>query len=140
MTNQKDKKTGELLPDEKRLTKFGKLLRSSSLDELPQLFNILKGEMSFVGPRPQMEEFLPLYNETQLRRHEVRPGLSGLAQVSGRNDITWTKRFEYDVEYVDNITFFGDWKIIFLTILKVLKREGVDNEKNITMERFDGTN
>ncbi|HQB32123.1 MAG TPA: sugar transferase [Erysipelotrichaceae bacterium] len=140
MTDEKDEETGELLPDEIRLTEFGKKLRSTSLDELPQLFNILKGDMSFIGPRPQMEEFLPLYNEKQLRRHEVRPGLSGLAQVSGRNDITWAKRFEYDVNYVDNITFLGDWKLIFLTIYKVITREGVDSEDNVIMKRFDGTN
>ncbi|MGI6509421.1 MAG: sugar transferase [Erysipelotrichaceae bacterium] len=140
MTNEIDKKTGELLPEELRLTEFGKMLRSSSLDELPQLLNIIKGDMSFIGPRPQIEDYLPLYNEKQLRRHEVRPGLSGHAQVNGRNDITWTKRFEYDLEYVDNITFLGDWKIMFLTVIKVLKREGVNSEENIMMERFDGTN
>ena len=105
MTNERDEETGELLPEELRLTKFGKILRSSSLDELPQLFNIIKGDMSFIGPRPQIEDYLSLYSEEQLRRHEVRPGLSGYAQVNGRNDITWTKRFEYDIEYVDNITF-----------------------------------
>lgn len=139
MTEERDKKTGELLPDKERLTEFGKWLRSSSLDELPQLFNILKGDMSFIGPRPQMEEFLPLYNKTQLRRHEVRPGLSGLAQVNGRNDITWTKRFEYDVEYVDNITFLGDWKIMFLTFFKVIKKEAIRGE-NVIKDRFDGRN
>ncbi|NLZ75296.1 MAG: sugar transferase [Erysipelotrichia bacterium] len=139
MTEERDKKTGELLPDKERLTEFGKWLRSSSLDELPQLFNILKGNMSFIGPRPQMEEFLPLYNKTQLRRHEVRPGLSGLAQVNGRNDITWTKRFEYDVEYVDNITFLGDWKIMFLTFFKVIKKEAIRGE-NVIKDRFDGRN
>jgi lipopolysaccharide/colanic/teichoic acid biosynthesis glycosyltransferase len=140
MTNERDEETGELLPEELRLTKFGKILRSSSLDELPQLFNIIKGDMSFIGPRPQIEDYLSLYSEEQLRRHEVRPGLSGYAQVNGRNDITWTKRFEYDIEYVDNITFLGDWKIMFLTIIKVLKKEGVNSDENIMMERFDGTN
>lgn len=141
MTNERDKETGELLSAELRLTKFGEALRSSSLDELPQLFNIVKGDMSFIGPRPQIEEYLTLCSENQLiRRHDVRPGLSGLAQINGRNDITWNERFEYDVKYVDNITFLGDLKIMFLTIIKVLKKEGVNSDENIMMERFDGKN
>lgn len=140
MTDEVDEETGEPLSDEIRLTKFGKKLRSTSLDELPQLFNILKGDMSFVGPRPQLVEFLPFYNETQIRRHEVRPGLSGLAQINGRNDTTWSERFSYDVKYVDNVTFLGDWKIILTTIWKVIKREGIDGQDSATMERFNGKN
>lgn len=131
---------GNLLPDEIRLTKFGKKLRSTSIDELPQLFNILKGDMAIVGPRPQMEEFLPLYSDEQLKRHEVRPGLTGLAQVNGRNDITWTRRFEHDLEYIENINFLNDWKLMFITAKKVLKKEGIDGQDSVTMERFDGSN
>ena len=139
MTDELDE-SGALLPDEIRLTPFGKKLRSTSLDELPQLFNILKGDMSFIGPRPQMEEFLPLYSKKQLRRHEVRPGLSGLAQINGRNSTTWIKRFEYDIDYVENITFRGDWKLMLVTLYKVIKSEGIDGQYSATMERFDGTN
>lgn len=138
MTCEKDE-NGILLPDDKRLTKYGKLLRSTSLDELPELFNIIKGDMAIVGPRPLLVKYLPLYNDFQKRRHEVRPGLSGLAQVNGRNSITWEKKFEDDVEYVDNITFAGDMKIIFTTFVKVFKREGISQENNVTMEEFKGT-
>lgn len=138
MTDEKDK-AGNLLPDEKRLTKFGKMLRSTSLDELPELFNILKGDMSIVGPRPLLVEYLPLYNEEQKHRHDVRPGLTGLAQVSGRNAITWEEKFEKDVEYVHKITFVGDIKIILNTVIKVFKKEGISQEGNATMEYFTGT-
>lgn len=138
MTDEKDEE-GKLLPDEVRLTKFGKLLRSTSLDELPELFNILKGDMSVIGPRPLLVKYLPRYNAEQKRRHEVRPGLSGLAQVNGRNAISWEDKFRYDVEYVDNVTFVGDWKIIFQTIWNVLKRDGISSETSATMEEFMGT-
>lgn len=137
MTNEKNE-NGELLPDEKRLTKFGKILRATSLDELPELFNILKGDMSIVGPRPLLVEYLPLYNEEQKHRHDVRPGLTGLAQVSGRNAITWEEKFKKDVEYVHNITFIGDVKIILKTVVKVFKKEGISQEGNATMEKFTG--
>ncbi len=129
---------GALLPDSVRLTKFGGFLRSTSLDELPELFNILKGDMSIIGPRPLLIQYIPLYNENQKRRHEVRPGLSGLAQVSGRNTISWDDKFELDVEYVDNVSFIRDWKIIFLTLKRVLAREGVNAEGNATIEPFKG--
>lgn len=138
MTDEKDD-NGELLPDSFRLTKFGRLLRSTSLDELPELFNILKGDMSIIGPRPLLVQYLPLYNNHQKRRHEVRPGLSGLAQVSGRNVISWEDKFNLDVEYVDNVRFFEDWKIIFLTIIKVFVREGINSETAATIEPFKGT-
>lgn len=138
MTDERDDK-GELLPDSVRLTKFGKLLRSTSLDELPELFNILKGDMSIIGPRPLLVQYLPLYNIHQKRRHEVRPGLSGLAQVSGRNAISWEDKFNLDVEYVDNVSFIKDWKIIFLTIKKVFVREGINSETAATIEPFKGT-
>lgn len=138
MTNKKDKE-GNLLPDEKRLTKYGKFLRSTSLDELPELINILKGDMAVIGPRPLLVQYLPLYNDHQKRRHEVRPGLSGLAQINGRNSITWEQKFDDDVKYVDNITFWGDIKIIFTTFLKVFKREGISQENNATMEFFTGS-
>ena len=138
MTDERDE-NGELLPDSVRLTKFGKFLRSTSLDELPELFNILKGDMSIIGPRPLLVQYLPLYNDHQKRRHEVRPGLSGLAQVSGRNAISWEEKFNLDVEYVDNVCFIGDWKIIFLTLKKVFIREGINSETAATMEPFKGT-
>ena len=124
MTDERDE-GGELLPDGVRLTKFGKMLRATSLDELPELFNILKGDMSFVGPRPLLEKYLPLYNDQQRRRHEVRPGLSGLAQVSGRNAISLEDKFNLDVEYVDNVSFISDCKIVLQTIKKVFAREGL---------------
>lgn len=139
MTDEKDE-NGNLLPDEVRLTKFGKMLRSTSLDELPELFNILKGDMSIVGPRPLLVRYLPRYSAEQRRRHEVRPGLSGLAQVNGRNAISWEDKFRYDVEYVDNVTFIGDCKIIFQTIWNVLKRDGISSETSATMEEFMGSN
>jgi len=138
MTDQRDE-NGELLPDSVRLTKFGRILRSTSLDELPGLFNILKGDMSIVGPRPLLVQYLPLYNDHQKRRHDVRPGLSGLAQISGRNAIGWEDKFKLDVEYVDNVSFIGDWKIIFLTIKKVFVREGINSETAATMEYFEGS-
>ena len=138
MTDERDEE-GNLLPDKIRLTKFGKLLRSTSLDELPELFNILNGDMSVVGPRPLLVRYLPRYNEHQARRHEVRPGFTGYAQVHGRNTITWEQKFDLDVEYVDNVTFLGDWKIIFQTVGTVLKREGISSETSVTMEEFMGT-
>lgn len=131
---------GELLPDAERLTKVGKIVRSLSIDELPQLINILKGDMSFIGPRPLLVKYLPLYTPEQMRRHEVRPGISGWAQVNGRNTISFTKQFEYDVYYVDHLTFWLDVKIFFMTILKVFKREGISEEGQATRETFDGTN
>ncbi|MFL2122537.1 sugar transferase [Marinilactibacillus psychrotolerans] len=138
MTDQKDE-NGELLPDSVRLTKFGRMLRSTSLDELPELFNILKGDMSIVGPRPLLIQYIDLYNEHQKRRHEVRPGLSGHAQVNGRNAISWEDKFNLDVEYVDNVSFIGDWKIIFLTIKKVFVKEGISSDTSVTMEPFRGS-
>jgi lipopolysaccharide/colanic/teichoic acid biosynthesis glycosyltransferase len=135
MTDKKDNH-GNLLPDEQRLTKFGKVLRSTSLDELPGLINIVKGDLSIVGPRPLLVKYLPLYNDNQKRRHEARPGLTGLAQVNGRNAITWEKKFDYDVKYVTNITFMGDLFIILKTIKKVLIREGVSSLTSQTMEEF----
>ena len=137
MTDQKDE-TGELLPDDIRLTNFGKMLRATSLDELPELFNILKGDMSIIGPRPLLVQYLPLYNAHQQGRHEVRPGLSGHAQVNGRNRLSWEDKFKLDVEYVDNISFMGDWKIIFATIKKVFVREGINSDSAATMEVFEG--
>ncbi|WP_393959629.1 sugar transferase [Priestia megaterium] len=138
MTDERDE-DGELLPDDVRLTKFGKFLRSTSLDELPELFNILKGDMSLVGPRPLLVQYLPLYNEYQKRRHEVRPGLSGLAQVNGRNAISWENKFDLDVQYVDQVSFIKDFKIIFLTIKKVFIREGISSETAATVEVFQGS-
>lgn len=138
MSDARDK-DGNLLPDEERLGKFGKTLRSTSLDELPSLLNIIKGEMSIVGPRPLLVRYLPRYDEHQARRHEVRPGFTGHAQVNGRNSISWEDKFNYDVEYVDNITFINDWKIIFKTVLVVLKRDGISSGTSVTMEEFMGT-
>lgn len=138
MTDERDE-NGDLLPDEIRLTRFGKFLRSTSLDELPELFNIIKGDMSVVGPRPLLIEYLPLYNNHQKRRHEVRPGLSGHAQVNGRNAISWEDKFSLDVEYVDTVSFIGDWKIIFLTLKKAFMREDINSETAATMELFKGT-
>lgn len=139
MTDARDE-SGNLLPDDVRLTKFGKLLRSTSLDELPEVFNILKGDMSIIGPRPLLVKYLPLYNEEQKRRHEVRPGLSGYAQVNGRNSVSWEEKFRMDVEYVDHVTFVGDVKIILGTVLKAfVKREGINSETAATMEEFKGT-
>jgi bacterial sugar transferase len=138
MTNKKDK-NGQLLSDELRLTAFGKILRSSSLDELPELFNIIKGEMSLIGPRPLLVQYLPLYNQEQARRHEVRPGLTGLAQSRGRNSLSWEEKFKLDVEYVDNITFLGDLKIIVDTVVQVLNREGISDNTGVTMEEFRGS-
>ncbi|KUO49314.1 MAG: sugar transferase [Desulfitibacter sp. BRH_c19] len=137
MTDVKDE-NGELLPDSVRLTRFGKLLRTTSLDELPELWNIVRGDIAVVGPRPLLVQYLPLYSDHQKRRHEVRPGLSGLAQVSGRNAISWEDKFNLDVEYVDNVSFIGDWKIIFLTIKKVFVREGINSDSAATMEPFKG--
>lgn len=138
MTDERDE-IGNLLPDSVRLTKFGRLLRSTSLDELPELLNILKGDMSIIGPRPLLVQYLPLYNNHQKRRHEVRPGLSGLAQVKGRNAISWEDKFNLDVTYVDNVSFIEDWKIIFLTIKKVFVREGINSETAATIEPFKGS-
>lgn len=138
MTDEKDK-NGKLLPDEVRLTKFGKMLRSTSLDELPELINMLKGDMAVVGPRPLLVKYLPLYNEHQARRHEVRPGFTGYAQVNGRNAITWDDKFEKDVFYVDHITFLGDWNIIFQTLKTVIRREGISSGSSVTMEEFKGS-
>lgn len=131
---------GELLPDNVRLTAFGKSLRSTSLDELPEFWNILKGDMSLVGPRPLLMEYLPLYSNTQKRRHEVRPGLTGWAQINGRNCQSWESRFEYDIWYVDNKSFWLDMKILCLTVKKVLVREGVSQNGHVTMEKFKGNN
>lgn len=131
---------GNLLPDKERLTKIGKFVRSTSLDELPQLINVLKGDMALIGPRPLLPQYLPLYSKEQARRHEVRPGITGWAQINGRNAISWTQKFEYDVWYVDHISFLLDLKIIFLTIRKVFVREGISQEGNVTMEYFTGNN
>lgn len=139
MTDERDE-NGELLPDEIRLTAFGKKLRSTSLDELPELFNIFKGDMSIIGPRPLMVSYLPLYNEEQRHRHDVRPGLTGLAQVSGRNLLSWEERFALDVQYVRNISFAEDVKILIKTITTVLSSEGVSSETCDTMEDFTGSN
>lgn len=139
MTDERDA-DGKLLPDAQRLTRIGKIVRSLSIDELPQLINVLKGDMSFVGPRPLLVKYLPLYSKEQMRRHDVRPGITGWAQVNGRNAITHTKKFEYDVWYVDNISFTLDLKILFLTVKKVFVREGISGEGIATAETFDGTN
>ncbi|MGJ0302851.1 undecaprenyl phosphate N,N'-diacetylbacillosamine 1-phosphate transferase [Aliarcobacter cryaerophilus] len=138
MTNDKDA-NGNLLPDDTRLVGIGKFIRSTSLDELPQLFNVLKGEMSFVGPRPLLKEYLPLYNEKQKRRHDVKPGITGWAQVNGRNAISWEQKFDYDVWYVDNQSFWLDIKILWLTFLKVVKRSDISSSTSSTMEKFTGS-
>ena len=138
MTNAKDKE-GNLLPDKDRLIPYGKFLRSTSLDELPELINILIGDMSIVGPRPLLVRYLSRYTEEQHRRHEVRPGLTGYAQVNGRNAISWEERFKLDIEYVNNITFIGDLKIIFGTVMTVLRRDGISSKSSATMEEFMGT-
>ena len=137
MTDERDE-NGELLPDEIRLTKFGKFLRSTSIDELPEFINILKGDMSFIGPRPLLVRYLPLYSEEQHRRHLVRPGLSGWAQVNGRNTVSWEEKFNLDIEYVERMSFALDVKIFFMTIMSVLKREGISSETSATMEEFMG--
>lgn len=137
MTDARDN-DGELLPDNVRLTSFGKFLRKSSLDELPQLWNVVKGDLSLIGPRPLLIEYLPLYNETQSRRHEVRPGISGWAQVNGRNAISWQQKFDFDVWYVDNASFWLDLKIIWLTLKRVLGMSGVNQDGSATMEKFTG--
>ena len=139
MTDEKDS-GGNLLPDEKRLTGIGKFIRSTSIDELPQLINVLKGDMSLIGPRPLLVKYLPLYSPEQARRHEVRPGLTGWAQCHGRNTISWKEKFELDVWYVDHISFITDIKIIFLSIAKVIKREGISSSGSATMEAFTGNN
>lgn len=138
MTDAKDQ-TGRLLSDEERLTSFGKRLRATSLDELPELVNIWKGDMSIVGPRPLLVRYLPRYNEQQARRHEVRPGFTGLAQVHGRNAISWEEKFDWDVRYVDHVTFLGDWKIIFQTVGTVLRHDGISSGTSATMEEFMGS-
>ena len=137
MTDRKDSE-GKLLPDEQRLTAFGKKLRSTSLDELPELWNILKGDMSIVGPRPLLVQYLPLYSERQRHRHDVRPGFTGLAQVHGRNSISWQEKFEWDIKYVQNVTFLGDVKIILQTIKTVIRRDGISSDTSVTMEEFKG--
>ena len=137
--NDKRDKSGKLLPDNARLTNVGRFIRSMSIDELPQLVNVLRGDMSIVGPRPLLPEYLPLYNERQARRHEVRPGITGWAQVNGRNAISWEEKFDLDVWYVDNISFGLDMKILFMTFLKVLKREGISSVSATTMEKFNGS-
>lgn len=137
MTNKKDEK-GNFLPDSERLIPYGRFLRSTSLDELPELFNILRGDMAIVGPRPLLVKYLPLYNEKQKHRHDVRPGLTGLAQVNGRNSVSWSERFDLDVWYVENVSALLDVKIIFQTVITVLKREGVHSENSVTMEEFKG--
>ena len=139
MTDERDE-NGNLLPDEDRLTRVGKFVRSTSLDELPQLFNVLKGDMALIGPRPLLVQYLPLYSKEQARRHEVRPGISGWAQCHGRNNISWAKKFELDVWYVDHVSLWTDLKVIWITIMKVLKREDISQDGQATMEAFNGQN
>ena len=139
MTDERDA-NGELLPDEARLTKVGTFVRSTSIDELPQLINVLKGDMALIGPRPLLVQYIPLYSKEQMRRHEVRPGISGWAQCHGRNQISWTEKFKLDVWYVDNISLMTDLKVIFITIKKVLFREDINSDNDAPMEDFDGTN
>ena len=138
MTDARDE-NGELLPDDVRLTKFGKILRSTSLDELPELWNILKGDMSIVGPRPLLVKYLPLYSEEQKHRHDVRPGFTGLAQVNGRNSISWDEKFKWDIKYVDDVSFLQDFKIILNTVKVVFKRDGITSDTSVTMEEFVGS-
>jgi len=139
MTDAKDS-SGNLLPDAERMTKIGSFVRKTSIDELPQLLNVLKGDMSLIGPRPLLPEYLPLYNSEQQKRHNVRPGITGWAQVNGRNAISWENKFQLDVWYVENISFLLDLKILFLTIKKVLVKEGITSDTSITMEKFKGSN
>ena len=139
MTDERDA-AGNLLPDKERLSGVGKFIRKTSLDELPQLVNVISGHMSLVGPRPLLKEYLPLYNEIQRRRHEVKPGITGWAQVNGRNTVSWPQKFNYDVWYVDHISFWLDIKILFLTVMKVFKAEGISSETSVTMEKFHGNN
>lgn len=139
MTDEKDS-NGNLLPDEDRLTPIGKFIRSTSIDELPQLINVLKGDMALIGPRPLLVKYLPLYSKKQARRHEVRPGISGWAQCHGRNAISWTQKLEYDVWYVDNISLWTDIRIIWKTIISVVQRDGISAENNVTIDDFNGTN
>ena len=139
MTDERDAE-GNLLPDEARLTKVGRFVRSTSIDELPQLINVLKGDMALIGPRPLLVQYLPLYSPEQMRRHEVRPGISGWAQCHGRNAIKWTQKFEYDVWYVDHLTMVTDMKVIVLTLLEVLQRNGINEEGSATIEPFNGNN
>ena len=138
--NERKDASGKLLPDVQRITKFGRFVRNTSLDELPQLINVLKGDMALIGPRPLLPQYLPLYSKEQARRHEVRPGITGWAQVNGRNAISWTRKFELDVWYVDHCSFLLDLKIIFMTIKKVFVREGISSETSVTMEAFTGNN
>lgn len=139
MTDERDKNS-ELLSDELRLTKLGKKIRGLSLDELPQLFNVLKGDMSFIGPRPLLVEYLKLYSKTQAKRHDVRPGITGLAQINGRNSISWSEKFRYDIEYVDNLSFWLDLKIAIKTIKKVIKKDDINKDGFATTEKFNGSN
>lgn len=139
MTDERDE-SGKLLPDSTRLTKIGRIVRALSIDELPQLINVLKGDMALIGPRPLLPKYLPLYSKEQFRRHEVKPGITGWAQVNGRNNISWSKKFEYDIWYVDNVSFFLDIRIVLLTIKKVLIKEDINKEGEATTEPFDGTN
>lgn len=139
MTDERDA-DGNLLPDAQRLTKIGRFVRSTSIDELPQFINVLKGDMSLIGPRPLLVQYLPLYSKEQMRRHDVRPGISGWAQCHGRNQISWTEKFKLDVWYVDHLSFVTDLKVIFITIKKVLFREDINSDNDATMENFDGTN
>ena len=138
MSDAKDE-NGEPLPDDLRLTRLGKFIRSTSLDELPQIFNVLRGEMSFVGPRPLLEEYLPLYNDEQSKRHDVKPGITGWAQVNGRNAISWEEKFQYDIWYVEHQSFLLDMKILWLTFLKVIKRSDISSSTTATMEKFKGS-
>lgn len=139
MSDKKDN-NGNLLPDKDRITPIGEFIRATSIDEIPQLFNVLKGDMSLIGPRPLLVEYLPLYSKVQARRHEVRPGITGWAQVNGRNAISWQQKFEYDVWYVDNISFLLDMKILFLTLKRVIKRSDINSATSATMEKFKGNN